>query len=130
MKLKNILLVVNDIERSKAFYKELFGLSVIRDFGENVILTEGLVLQEKKVWEHAINKEVQTSNHAFELYFREPDLDGFMKKIKESKWEIVILNQFPDTEQMQEEMQDSTTSVANRCIRFYDPDGHVIEVGE
>ena len=42
MKLKNILLVVSDIERSKAFYKDIFGLSVIRDFGENVILTEGV----------------------------------------------------------------------------------------
>ena len=51
MKLKNILFVVKDIEQSKAFYKELFGLQVVSDFGENVILTEGLVLQEQKLWE-------------------------------------------------------------------------------
>lgn len=43
MRLKNILIVVEDIERSKVFYRELFRLSVITDFGENVILTEGLV---------------------------------------------------------------------------------------
>lgn len=53
MKLKNILLIVNDIEKSKKFYRELFGLEVIRDFGENVILTEGLVLQERTVWEES-----------------------------------------------------------------------------
>ncbi len=47
MKLKNVLLTVKDIEISKTFYKELFSLSVVTDFGENVILTEGLVLQEK-----------------------------------------------------------------------------------
>ena len=46
MKLKNILLVVSDVNRSKEFYKKVFGLDVIRDFGENVMLTEGLVLQE------------------------------------------------------------------------------------
>ena len=39
MKLKNILFVVNDIEKSKRFYQELFGLRVITDFGENVSLT-------------------------------------------------------------------------------------------
>ena len=54
MKLKNILFVVNDIEKSKCFYKELFGLYVVADFGENVILSEGLVLQEKKLWQKFI----------------------------------------------------------------------------
>lgn len=51
MKLKNILIVVDNIEVSKAFYKDLFGLTVVSDFGENVVLTEGLVLQERKLWE-------------------------------------------------------------------------------
>lgn len=39
MKLKNVLIVVEDIEKSKAFYKELFGLDVVVDFDGNVILT-------------------------------------------------------------------------------------------
>lgn len=50
MKLKNILIVVKDIEKSKKFYHELFGLETIRDFDGNVILTEGLVLQAESVW--------------------------------------------------------------------------------
>lgn len=37
MKLKNVFIVVNDIEKSKEFYRELFGLSVIRDYGGNLI---------------------------------------------------------------------------------------------
>lgn len=41
MKLKNVLIVVNEIERSKRFYKELFGLDVVLDNNGNVILTEG-----------------------------------------------------------------------------------------
>ena len=48
MKLKNIVIVVKDVEKSKQFYKELFGLDVILDQEGNVILTEGLVLQEAK----------------------------------------------------------------------------------
>ena len=42
MKFKNPLLVVTDMERSKAFYREVLGLRVIMDFGANVTLTGGL----------------------------------------------------------------------------------------
>lgn len=48
MKLKNILIVVNDIEKSKQFYHDLFGLDTVLDNDGNLILTEGLVLQDKK----------------------------------------------------------------------------------
>lgn len=48
MKLKNILIVVKDIEKSKQFYHDLFGLDVILDNDGNMILTEGLVLQDEK----------------------------------------------------------------------------------
>ena len=48
MKLKNILIVVKDLEKAKTFYHDLFGLDVILDQDGNVILTEGLVLQDEK----------------------------------------------------------------------------------
>ena len=51
MKLKNILIVVDDIERSKQFYHDLFGLDMVLDNDGNMILTEGLVLQDKKIWD-------------------------------------------------------------------------------
>ena len=44
MKLKNILIVVKDIGRSRQFYHDLFGLEMILDNDGNMILTEGLVL--------------------------------------------------------------------------------------
>ena len=50
MKLKNILIVVEDIEKSKKFYHDLFQLDVILNQDGNVILTEGLVLQQKDIW--------------------------------------------------------------------------------
>lgn len=48
MKLKNVLIVVKDIERSKKFYRDLFGIEMVLDNDGNMILTEGLVLQEEK----------------------------------------------------------------------------------
>ena len=44
--LKNVLIVVNDIEKSIEFYRDLFGLQVILQNEGNVILSEGLVLQQ------------------------------------------------------------------------------------
>ena len=46
--LKNVLIVVDDIEKSIEFYKDLFGLQVILKNEGNVILSEGLVLQDRK----------------------------------------------------------------------------------
>lgn len=57
MKLKNVLIVVKDIEKSEQFYHDLFGLDVVLDNGGNVILTEGLVLQDKKIWESFLEKK-------------------------------------------------------------------------
>ena len=37
MKLKNVLIVTNDIERSRKFYHDLFGLDVILDNDGNLI---------------------------------------------------------------------------------------------
>lgn len=118
MKLKNILFVVSDIEKSKAFYKELFGLQVLTDFGENVILTEGLVLQERKLWEKFLEKEVRIGGNDTELYFEESNLDAFLEKLEQSEFEIEYLNKCMEHDWGQ------------RVIRIYDPDKHVIEIGE
>lgn len=50
MKLRNVLIVVKDIEKSKKFYHDLFGLDTILDNDGNVVLTEGLVLQDEQIW--------------------------------------------------------------------------------
>ena len=42
--LKNILIVVSDIEKSKAFYQEYFGLIVKNNFGEKSLIRPGDVL--------------------------------------------------------------------------------------
>lgn len=118
MRLKNILFVVEDIEKSKAFYKELFGLEVVTDFGENVVLTEGLVLQERKLWETFLEKKVHVGGNDAELYFEENDINTFLEKLEKSSFPIEYLNKCKEHDWGQ------------RVIRIYDPDRHVIEIGE
>ena len=67
MRLKNILIVVKDIEHSKQFYHDLFGLNTILDNDGNVILTEGLVLQDEKIWKEVLNKDIIPENHASDI---------------------------------------------------------------
>lgn len=118
MKLKNILLVVNDIERSKRFYHELFGLDVILDLDGNVILTEGLTLQEACVWERLIGKPFIWGDSDAELYFEENDMDSFLEKLAAYPEEVRFLHSLKEHDWGQ------------RVVRLYDPDGHLIEVGE
>lgn len=116
MKLKNILIVVKDIEKSKQFYCSLFGLDVALDNEGNVILTEGLVLQDEKIWSSFLGKEIIPKSNSCELYFEEPDLEGFVKKLETLYPSIQYVNRMASHSQKQ------------RVIRFYDLDGNLIEV--
>lgn len=117
MKLKNVLIVVNDIEKSIAFYKNLFGLEVILDNDGNVIMTEGLVLQDAKIWKSFLNREIIPRNNACELYFEESDIEGFVRKLEQYGEPIEYVNKL------------MTHSWRQKVVRFYDPDGNLIEVG-
>lgn len=117
MKLRNILIVVKDIERSRQFYHDLFGLEMILDNDGNMILTEGLVLQDEKIWKQFLGKDVIPGNNACELYFEESDVEAFVEKLDRL---------YPDTLYVNRLM---THSWGQKVVRFYDPDGNLIEVG-
>jgi catechol 2,3-dioxygenase-like lactoylglutathione lyase family enzyme len=115
MKYESTLIAVSDMERSKAFYKKYLGQEVVVDFGVNVTLTCGIALQTLESWRDFIDGlPVIFKNNASELYFEEDDFDGFLAKLdgvelvhppKEHAW-------------------------GQRVVRLYDPDSHIIEIGE
>ena len=108
MRLKNILIVVKDIHLS---YPPLsFQNSLHR-------LTEGLVLQDEKIWKEVLNKDIIPENHASELYFEEPDIEAFARKLEKLYPNIRYVNRL------------MTHSWGQKVVRFYDPDGNLIEVG-
>ena len=116
MKLKNVLIVVKDIEKSKQFYHDLFGLGVVLDNDGNVILTEGLVLQDRKIWKSFLEKEVILRSNSTELYFEEYDLDAFVEKLERLSPRIQYVNKL------------MTLSWGQKVVRFYDPDGNLVKV--
>lgn len=117
MKLKNYLIVVKDNQKALRFYHDLFGLDLILDNDGNMILTQGLVLQEEKYWKAFLGKEIIPESNSGELYFEESDIEGFVEKLE---------NYYPEVKYVNRLM---THSWGQKVVRFYDPDGNLIEVG-
>ena len=117
MKLKNVLIVVKDIEKSRKFYHDLFGIDLVLDNDGNMILTEGLVLQDEKIWKSFLDRDIVPKSNSCELYFEEQDIESFARKLEKL---------YPDIEYVNSLM---THSWGQRVIRFYDFDGNLIEVG-
>ncbi|MBR0026643.1 MAG: VOC family protein [Clostridia bacterium] len=117
MKYKNTLIAVADMEASKRFYHDVMGLKVIADFGANVTLDGGIVLQTMDTWRSFLKTdEITLPNNAAELYFEETDMDAFCRYLQGFK--IHYLHGLFEHRWGQ------------RVVRFYDPDHHIIEVGE
>ena len=117
MKFRSTLIAVKNIDISKQFYHDVLGLNVVADFGANVTLDGGVVLQTLDTWKSFIRMDhVSLPNNAGELYFEEDDMDGFYSHLK--TFDICYVHELFEHRWGQ------------RVIRFYDPDNHMIEVGE
>ncbi len=118
MKYQGVCISVKDVALSKRFYQELFGLEVFQDYGINISFG-GLSLQQDFDWLLSIPKEkIIYRPHNMELYFEEDRFDEFLGK----------LNRRDDIRYVGDGIKEA--SWGQRTVRFYDPDGHIIEVGE
>lgn len=118
MKFLSTILAVSNVKKSQAFYQELLNQKVLYDFGKNIAFESGIALHDKNLLAGLIGKElwITTKPHDMELYFESEDLDQLEEQLKQKKIHII--------HSIQEQPW------GQRVIRFYDPDGHIIEAGE
>lgn len=119
MQYSGTLLAVRDIRRAKMFYETLFDCQVGMDLGVHVAFRNGLSLQQEDSWLEFIQKtkgSISYGANDAELFFEEHDLDGFVEKL--SAYDVELLHPLMEH------------SWGQRVIRLYDPDRHIIEVGE
>jgi len=114
------LIVVNDIAMSRKFYEEVLGQEVEFDFGQDVSFKGSFAIHLKSHYETLIgggadHKIAQRSNN-FELYFETDDVVSDYKRLQETKVEFV------------HELREQPWG--QRVTRFYDPDWHIVEIGE
>ena len=118
MKFACTLIAVSDIEVSKSFYEKVMNQKITMDFGSNVTFEDRFAIDADFAGLTGIKQKdiINRSNNA-ELYFEEEDLDNFVERLKG----------FGNIEYVHEVKEHSW---GQRVIRFYDPDKHIIEVGE
>ncbi|BCZ47283.1 glyoxalase [Clostridium gelidum] len=118
MKFTCPLIAVSDLEASKKFYKEVLGQEILLDLGWNVTFSGIFAIQLNFADIVSIDKKtVMKRSHNFELYFEEDDFDAFIEHLKKFE-EIEYVHQPKKYEWQQ------------RVVRIYDPDKHIIEIGE
>lgn len=118
MRYSNTLIAVQDMERSLAFYRELFGQEVALDLGWCKTLTCGLTLQLHFERIAGFPAESMTfRSNTMELYFETEDFDAFLR----------LLDAHPEVERLHDAQ---TFPWLQRGIHIFDPDGHLLEVSE
>ncbi|MFQ3579734.1 MAG: VOC family protein, partial [Bacteroidales bacterium] len=120
MKIKNVcpVLFVKDIEQSKKFYSYILKQEILHDFRTNIIYKSGFALWQIRD-NHIIPSNLSTLNttvNRFELYFETDELDTVFMELKANNIEFL--------HEIIEEVW------GQRTIRFFDPENHLIEIGE
>lgn len=114
------LIVVEDIALSRRFYEQILGQTVKYDFGEDVQFEGDFSIHLRAHYQSLLGAEgahpVTRKAHWGELYFVTDELDVLQQRLRAEGVEFV----HPAHEQPWGE----------RVMRLYDPDGHIIEIGE
>jgi catechol 2,3-dioxygenase-like lactoylglutathione lyase family enzyme len=114
------LIVVADIARSRQFYEDLLGQKVKFDFGENVTFEGDFAIHFEPHYQSLLGDPADfpisyRCNNA-ELYFETGNIETIAAKLDAADvtWVHAMRAQ----------------PWGQRVMRFYDPDGHIIEIGE
>ena len=124
MKIRHVdtIVFVSDVARSTAFYRDVLGLPISRDFGAMVQFEHGFAIHDGpnllgKTYKRpgAFPSEPQGHDN-IDIYFEADDLDEAYRKVLSSGAAIIHAVE--------------TQEWGQRVFRFHDPDGHIIEIGD
>jgi catechol 2,3-dioxygenase-like lactoylglutathione lyase family enzyme len=114
------LYVVEDIAVSRHFYEVLLGQKVKYDFGENVTFEGDFSFHLKSAYQRLLGDgkqyPVTKKAHTVELCFETDEIEEVYQRVHEAGVEFV------------HDIREQPWG--QRVIRLYDPDGHILEIGE
>lgn len=114
------LIAVEDIATSRQFYEQLLGQKVKFDFGVDVAFEGDFTIHLMSHYQGLLGDVTQypitrRPNNG-ELYFETDEIEPFYQRLREAGVEFIhVIQEQP---------------WGQRVMRLYDPDGHIIEVGE
>ncbi|ABD57009.1 VOC family protein [Jannaschia sp. CCS1] len=120
MRFVNPLPFVDDIETSKSFYSSVLGLSIIQDHGNFVLFDTGFAIHDgKSLFKSVFGQDDTTASpygrRNLVLYFEDLALDAAFERIS------------PRVQLIHEVRLEPW---GQRLFRLFDPDRHVVEIGE
>ncbi len=114
------LLVVEDITVSRRFYEDCLGQKVEYDFGENVSFVGNFSIHRKAHYQSLMgdqaNFTITPKSNDAELYFETDEIEDLQQRLRQAGIEFI------------HEIREQPWS--QRVMRVYDPDGHILEIGE
>jgi uncharacterized glyoxalase superfamily protein PhnB len=120
LKFVSPLIVVDELAGSRYFYEHVLGQTIKFDFGENVVFEGDFSIHLKSHFQSllgdATRYPVTKKAHNGELYFETDEMDLVAQRLRAANVEFIHAIQEQPWGQ--------------RVLRLYDPDGHVVEVGE
>ena len=117
LKFYSPVVFVKDIGEAKKFYAEVLGQETEHDFGANIIFKSRLSL-----WQISEKHEIAgiagkpENGSTFELYFETDNIEESSGKVKATG--VKFLHDI------------KTEPWGQMTFRFFDPDGHLVEIGE
>jgi len=120
LKFVSPLIVVEDVARSRQFYEQLLEQKVKFDFGVDVCFEGDFTIHLKSHFQSLLGEAsrypITSKAHNGELYFDADDIESIYQRLQVAGVEFI--------EAIQEQPW------GQRAMRLYDPDGHIIEIGE
>jgi catechol 2,3-dioxygenase-like lactoylglutathione lyase family enzyme len=114
------LVTARDVAKSRHFYETLLGQKVKFDFGQNVTFEGDFAIHEEAHFLSLLGADAAQSGggagNNFELYFETDDMEAILHKLESEHIEFIHgLREQP---------------WGQRVMRLYDPDRHIVEIGE
>ena len=111
------LITVKDIRNSRHFYEEILGQQVKFDLGKNITFEGDFAIHLREHFQELIGETpIREGGNNFELYFETDDMTTLLEQLQSN--EVKLAHELREQPWRQQ------------VVRFYDPDGHLIEVGE
>ena len=117
----NTLVFVKDIAKSKEFYRDVIGIKIETEYETIIFFENHFTIHDAKNLLQTIFGDKPKDNtlqgrRNIDIYFESDDIQESYRKVKESGTEIIhgIKEQ----------------AWGQNVFRFFDPDGHIVEIGE
>lgn len=122
VKFVNTIVFVEDLQRSRKFYEEVLMQKMVKEFGVIIFYENHLVLHEIKPIMETVYKTPFEPNASplgrrnILVYFETEDLQAMFDRVSGSGAKIIH--------------NIEAQAWGQKVFRFYDPDEHIVEIGE